>query len=101
MNRRNFASEQSLIFKKAALPDKRSAVIDRRYNTTQSVKRVAKEREGERPREPKLYFINSTERLRLISRVILRCMCAGMPVIRRGRIFPLSVTNFFSKSGFL
>jgi hypothetical protein len=47
------------------------------------------------------YFINSTERLRLISRVIFRCMCAGMPVIRRGKIFPLSVTNFFSKSGFL
>ena len=47
------------------------------------------------------YFISSTERLRLISRVIFRCMCAGMPVIRRGKIFPLSVTNFFSKSGFL
>ena len=40
------------------------------------------------------HFINSTERLRLISRVILRCRCAGMPVTRRGRILPLSVTNF-------
>jgi len=47
------------------------------------------------------YFINKTERLRLISRVILRCKCAGMPVTRRGRILPLSVTNFFSTSGFL
>ncbi len=47
------------------------------------------------------YFINSTERLRLISRVIFRCMYAGMPVTRRGRILPLSVTNFFRRSGFL
>ena len=42
-----------------------------------------------------------TERLRLISRVILRCKCAGIPVTRRGRILPLSVTNFFNRSGFL
>src|SRR5438105_15591033 len=47
------------------------------------------------------YFISSTERLRLISRVILRWRCAGMPVTRRGRILPLSVTNFFKRSGFL
>src|SRR5438552_2197694 len=47
------------------------------------------------------YFIKSTERLRLISRVILRCKCAGIPVTRRGRILPLSVTNFFRRSGFL
>jgi hypothetical protein len=47
------------------------------------------------------YFIKSTDRLRLISRVILRCKCAGMPVTRRGSILPLSVTNFFSTSGFL
>src|SRR5213083_1274637 len=52
-------------------------------------------------RTPYNYFINSTERLRLISRVILRCRCAGMPVTRRGRILPLSVTNFFRRSGFL
>ena len=44
--------------------------------------------------EPICHFINNTERLRLISRVILRCMYAGMPVTRRGRILPLSVTNF-------
>ena len=50
---------------------------------------------------PYNYFINKTERLRLISRVILRCKCAGMPVTRRGRILPLSVTNFFNTSGFL
>src|SRR5207247_8289887 len=47
------------------------------------------------------HFISSTERLRLISRVILRWRCAGMPVTRRGRILPLSVTNFFRRSGFL
>jgi Aminotransferase class-V len=47
------------------------------------------------------YFINSTDRLRLISRVIFRCICAGIPVTRRGRILPLSVTNFFKRSGFL
>src|SRR6266404_196104 len=47
------------------------------------------------------HFISSTERLRLISRVILRWRCAGMPVTRRGRILPLSVTNFFNRSGFL
>jgi hypothetical protein len=48
-----------------------------------------------------LHFINKTERLRLISRVILRCMCAGIPVTRRGRILPLSVTNFRANPGFL
>src|SRR5205085_1274717 len=47
------------------------------------------------------YFMSSTERLRLISRVILRCMWAGMPVTRRGKILPLSVTNFLRRSGFL
>jgi len=47
------------------------------------------------------YFIKSTERARLISRVIFRCMCAGIPVTLRGRIFPLSVTNFLRRSGFL
>src|SRR5436189_306721 len=47
------------------------------------------------------HFINNTDRLRLISRVILRCMYAGMPVTRRGRILPLSLTNFFRRSGFL
>src|SRR4030095_1910532 len=61
--------------------------------------------QGERTRKAERthynYFINSTERLRLISRVILRCRCAGMPVTRRGRILPLSVTNFFRRSGFL
>src|ERR1043166_8787038 len=47
------------------------------------------------------YFIKRTDRLRLISRVILRCKWAGIPVMRRGRILPLSVTNFFKRSGFL
>jgi hypothetical protein len=47
------------------------------------------------------YFIKRTERARLISRVIFRCMCAGIPVTLRGRIFPLSVTNFLRRSGFL
>ena len=57
---------------------------------------------GTQPARPdKHYFINRTERLRLISRVIFRCIYAGMPVTRRGRILPLSVTNFFSRSGFL
>src|SRR5262245_10521787 len=39
-------------------------------------------------------------RARFTSRVILRWKWAGMPVMRRGRIFPLSVTNFFRRSGF-
>src|SRR5206468_2602908 len=46
-------------------------------------------------------FLFRTDGLRLISRVILRCRCAGMPVTRRVRILPLSVTNFFRRSGFL
>ena len=36
-------------------------------------------------------------RARLISRVILRCNLAETPVMRRGRILPVSVVNLDSK----
>ena len=48
-----------------------------------------------------LYFIKSAARARFTSRVILRWSLADIPVTRRGRILPLSVTNLLSKSGFL